>query len=62
MFDDKIHDHDCIATIKLTLMIGKIYGDRHELPAAVGIKGGSEILPLMGIGDNVSLRRLGNMC
>ena len=33
---------------------GKIYGDRHELPAAVGIKGGSEILPLMGIGENVS--------
>lgn len=32
---------------------GKIYGDRHELPAAVGIKGGSEILPLMGIGENV---------
>ena len=31
---------------------GKIYGDRHELPAAVGIRGGSEILPLMGIGDN----------
>ena len=33
---------------------GKVYGDRHELPAAVGVKGGSEILPLMGIGDNVS--------
>ena len=32
----------------------KLYGDRHELPAAVGIKGGSEILPLMGIGEAVS--------
>lgn len=31
---------------------GKKYGDRHELPAAVGVRGGSEILPLMGIGDN----------
>ncbi|EGP87952.1 unnamed protein product [Zymoseptoria tritici ST99CH_1A5] len=31
---------------------GKLYGDRHELPAAVGVKGGSEILPLMGIGEN----------
>lgn len=34
---------------------GKIYGDRHELPAAVGIRTGSEILPLMGIGDNVGV-------
>lgn len=31
---------------------GKLYGDRHELPAAVGVRGGSEILPLMGIGEN----------
>ncbi|KAF2716666.1 putative P450 monooxygenase [Polychaeton citri CBS 116435] len=31
---------------------GKKYGDRHELPAAVGVRGGSEILPLMGIGEN----------
>ena len=38
---------------ELLVKRGKINGDRHELPAAVGIKGGSEILPLMGIGDNV---------
>lgn len=31
---------------------GKKYGDRHELPAAVGVRGGSEILPLMGYGEN----------
>lgn len=43
-------------TIARDLLVkrGKQYGDRHELPAAVGIKGGSEILPLMGIGENVS--------
>lgn len=42
-------------TIARDLLVkrGKLYGDRHELPAAVGIKGGSEILPLMGIGENV---------
>lgn len=39
---------------------GKIYGDRHELPAAVGIRGGSEILPLMGIGDNVGFLGVSN--
>jgi hypothetical protein len=44
-------------TIAKDLLVkrGKIYGDRHELPAAVGIKSGSEILPLMGIGDNVRI-------
>ena len=36
----------------LLVQRGKKYGDRHELPAAVGVRGGSEILPLMGIGEN----------
>lgn len=40
---------------ELLVKRGRIYGDRNELPAAVGIKTGSEILPLMGIGDNVSI-------
>ena len=44
---------DCIAR-DLLLKRAKLYGDRHEIPSAVGIKTGSEILPLMGIGDNVS--------
>lgn len=41
---------------------GKIYGDRNELPAALGIKSGSEILPLMGIGDNVSAMMVYTSC
>ncbi|KAK6420612.1 hypothetical protein LTR81_006347 [Elasticomyces elasticus] len=28
------------------------YGGRHEIPAAVGVKDGSEFVPLMNIGDN----------
>jgi hypothetical protein len=36
----------------LLVQRGKKYGDRHELPAALGVRGGSEILPLMGIGEN----------
>ncbi|KAK1076390.1 hypothetical protein LTR33_008987 [Friedmanniomyces endolithicus] len=31
---------------------GKKYGGRHEIPAAVGVKDGSEFVPLMNIGDN----------
>ncbi|KAK3110289.1 hypothetical protein LTR53_015563 [Teratosphaeriaceae sp. CCFEE 6253] len=31
---------------------GKKYGGRHEIPAAVGVKNGSEFVPLMNIGDN----------
>ena len=44
-------ENDKIAT-DLFVKRGKKYGDRHELPAAVGVRGGSEILPLMGIGEN----------
>lgn len=40
---------------ELLVKRAKLYGDRHEIPAAVGIKDGSEFLPLMGIGDNVRL-------
>jgi len=49
-------DHVWIETDKIArdlfVQRGKKYGDRHELPAAVGVRGGSEILPLMGIGKN----------
>lgn len=49
--------HVWLATDKIArdLLVsrGKKYGDRHELPAAVGIRGGSEVLPLMGYGGEL---------
>lgn len=44
-------DSDKIAR-DLLVHRGKKYGGRHEIPTAVGVKDGSEFLPLMNIGDN----------
>ena len=49
-----LHTSESKATRSRDLLVnrGTKYGDRHEIPAAIGVRGGSEFLPLMGIGDS----------